>query len=171
MDLERLERSPSEAWADIDLARLVYRAAADEASGESLRITADPVVVRGDEMLLRRAVGNLVRNAIVHPPRGCEVHLRLEAAGGVARLTVDDDGQGVAERDRERIFGPFDRGGAPPLTPGLGLGLAVVRRVATLHGGSVRAEASPSGGGRFVLELPATTDERAEPSFVIDVRT
>jgi two-component system, OmpR family, sensor histidine kinase KdpD len=170
VDLDRLDRPPSEAWADIDLTQLVYRVAAEEASGESLRITADPAVVRGDEMLLRRAIGNLVRNAIVHPPRGCDVGIQLEAAGDTVRLIVEDDGPGVAERDRERIFEPFDRGGASPLTPGLGLGLAVVRRIASLHGGTVRAEASTSGGARFVLELPARAEQRRGPSLVIDVR-
>jgi signal transduction histidine kinase len=79
-----------------------------------------------------------------------------ERDGGVV-LTVDDDGAGVAEADRERVFDRFvrldeararDAGGS-------GLGLAIVREIVRVHGGAVSATASPLGGARFVVHLPA----------------
>lgn len=155
VDLDRLERAPSEAWQRVELAELVLSVAADEGGSERMRVSCQPVVVEADLMLLRRAVGNLLRNAVVHTPPGSRIEIRVEHDGEVARLVVDDDGPGIDERLRDRIFEPFDRGGAPALTPGLGLGLAVVRRIVTLHRGRVRAESSPLGGARLVLELPA----------------
>ena len=72
-------------------------------------------------------------------------------------LTVDDDGGGIPQADRERVFEPFirldesrDRG-----TGGAGLGLAIVQRVAANHGGTIEVRDSPLGGARFVLRWPA----------------
>lgn len=112
--------------------------------------------VRGDERLLARVVRNLVDNAARHART--TVALGCRVADGRAMLWVDDDGSGVAAADRERVFERFvrldearsrDAGGS-------GLGLAIVREIVRAHGGEVRVEDAPSGGARFVVELPAT---------------
>jgi signal transduction histidine kinase len=114
-----------------------------------------PARVVGDEGLLGQVVRNLVANAARHA--ATTVALGLVDRDGRAVLTVDDDGAGVAEADRERVFDRVvrldeardrDAGGS-------GLGLAIVREIVRVHGGSVRVEASPRGGARVVVELPA----------------
>jgi len=100
---------------------------------------------------------NLVRNAIDHSPKGQSITVTI-AAG--PRITVDDRGPGVPAELRERIFEPFARGGAgidraAAAGPGLGLGLAICRRIVAGHRGSVTVEDRPGGGARFVVELPS----------------
>lgn len=113
--------------------------------------------VQGDEDALRRVVRNLGENAARHARS--RVALTLGAAGGTVRLDVDDDGPGVPEGERSRIFERFVRldeartrgeGGA-------GLGLAIVAELVAAHGGTVTVGAAPElGGARFTVRLPAT---------------
>ena len=136
------------------------------AEGEAARARRVPVtfdisdvdasyLVFGNAPRLERVLSNLLDNAARHAED--KVRLTLSNEGGRVRVVVDDDGAGIAPIDRERIFERFtrldssrarDRGGA-------GLGLAVVRSIATRHGGYVWADQSPLGGARFTLELPA----------------
>jgi signal transduction histidine kinase len=84
------------------------------------------------------------------------VRAALDVDGGQVRLAVDDDGPGIPEEDRERVFAPFfrRRGGAGAPT-GHGLGLALVRQVARYHGGDAVCRANPRGAGaRFEITLP-----------------
>ncbi|SBS73520.1 cell wall metabolism sensor histidine kinase WalK [uncultured Microbacterium sp.] len=113
------------------------------------------VAVRGDERLLARVARNLVDNAARHARTTVAIGCRV--AEGRALLWVDDDGDGVAPDDRERVFERFvrldearsrDAGGS-------GLGLAIVREIVLAHGGEVRIDDAPSGGARFVVVLPA----------------
>ncbi len=110
----------------------------------------------GDPRLLRRALRNLIENAVRHgePPIGIE--LGEGRAPGRLRIVVVDHGPGVPESERERIFEPFYRPpGASSARGGIGLGLALVRQIAEHHGGSVVCEPHAGRGTRFVLELPA----------------
>jgi signal transduction histidine kinase len=105
-----------------------------------------------------QALRNLVANAIEHTvaPHGL-VRLRVETvAGGAVRFVVEDDGPGIPEDQRERVFHRFHRtdSARSRSSGGTGLGLAIVRAIADAHGGSVRAEVSPEGGARMILELP-----------------
>ena len=111
----------------------------------------------GDRQALARLVRNLVENAGRHA--ASRVDVSLANHGGTATLTVDDDGEGIAEIDLERIFERFTRTDSSRSrdTGGIGLGLAVVRATARRHGGDVRCETSPVGGARFVVTLPADT--------------
>ncbi|WP_241341853.1 ATP-binding protein, partial [Burkholderia cenocepacia] len=86
---------------------------------------------------------------------------------GALVLSVDDDGPGIPAAERARVFEPFQRldSSRDRQTGGFGLGLAIVRRVAQVHGGDVRLEDSPLGGARFVITLPA----RALPDRLFDV--
>lgn len=116
----------------------------------------DELAVTGSRTQLARVLGNLVDNAQRHAATA--VRVTLERRGDRAVLVVADDGPGVPEADRERIFQRFvrlddarsrDEGGA-------GLGLAIVRDVVGRHEGTIRVEPADSGGARFVVELPMT---------------
>ncbi|WAS98851.1 ATP-binding protein [Nannocystis punicea] len=100
---------------------------------------------------LARAVSNLLRNAQRHAR--AQVRVRFAVAGSAATVTVDDDGPGIPEEHRARVFLPFERLDASRsrATGGYGLGLAIVHRVMQAHGGSARAEACDLGGARLVL--------------------
>jgi signal transduction histidine kinase len=110
--------------------------------------------VDGDHRLLARAVGNLLRNARNHAAN--TVALSAQRAGGMLEIVVDDDGPGIPEDERERIFEPFYRldRSRDRATGGFGLGLSIARKAVRLHGGSLHAEDSPLGGARFVISLP-----------------
>jgi two-component system, OmpR family, sensor histidine kinase PrrB len=108
-----------------------------------------PVVVDGWEPGLRLVVENLVTNAIRHGGR--EVRVALAADGPA--LTVDDDGPGVPDAERERIFAPFARVDGTD-TPGSGLGLALVAQQAGHHGARVDVARAPDlGGARFTVRF------------------
>lgn len=111
-----------------------------EAPGRT-RLDGAEVTLDVDGALVRRALENLVRNAL---REGARVRVTIGPRG----LVVEDDGPGVAPSDRERIFDAGVSGSG-----GTGLGLALARRVADAHGGSLRCEASELGGARFVLQL------------------
>ena len=134
---------------------------------------AEAVAVRLDGIMFRRAVENLVRNAVeALGARGGNVWVRVQARPGggpdsadppQAWIIVEDDGPGVPEAQRARIFDPYFTTKAT----GTGLGLAIVRKIALDHDGDVGIEERPGGGARFVLTLPWRRDARApRRSFV-----
>jgi signal transduction histidine kinase len=98
-------------------------------------------------------------------PPGQVVRLTLESENGVARLTVADEGPGVPEADRERIWEPYFRGSdaATRTVGGSGIGLAIVREVAGRFGGTVSVATARGGGAAFTVTFP-TLGERAGPS-------
>ncbi len=112
--------------------------------------------VEGDAFLLRRALGNLLDNAIAFSPPGGTVELVVDAVDGLVRFIVCDQGPGVPDYARERVFERFyslprPEGGQRSS----GLGLPFVREVMRLHGGEVTLENRPDGGAEAVLSLPA----------------
>ena len=115
----------------------------------------EPVTVSGDRLLLRRLLANLIENG-VHAGQAAgkpgRVVMRWSADRARALVTIDDEGRGVTEADRERIFEPY----VTSKETGTGLGLAIAKKIALDHGGNVIAdvERSPNGGARFVLTLP-----------------
>ena len=113
-------------------------------------------LVRGDALLLREMLSNVVDNALRHSPAGCPITVSIAPAaeGGAWLLTVADNGPGIAAAERERVFEPFYRG-ADVTSPGTGLGLAIVRTIAQAHEGSVSlAPASGAGGLCVTMRLP-----------------
>ncbi|MFJ2992639.1 ATP-binding protein [Pandoraea sp. NPDC087047] len=123
----------------------------------ALDISAEPGAdrVEVEPKLLARAVQNLLNNAMRHTSRRIVCGAKA-CENGEILIYVDDDGEGVPAADRARIFEPFHRldSSRNRATGGFGLGLAIVRRIALLHGARVGVETSPLGGARFTITLP-----------------
>ncbi len=146
----RLDAAPALSRASVDLLAL----AAEEAAAVDAAVDGTPVTVAGDERLLRRALRNLLDNARRYAP-DTPPQVRLAVEGDVAVLSVCDRGPGVPDAWRERVFEPFSRlPGHAEHAGGVGLGLALVRQIATLHGGTVACTEHAGGGACFVLRLP-----------------
>jgi two-component system heavy metal sensor histidine kinase CusS len=111
-----------------------------------------------DELMLNRAVGNLLSNALRHGPRDCTVRVRaLARADGSADIEVANPGAGIAHEHLSRIFDRFYRpcSSREGSSAGSGLGLAIVKSIAELHGGRVRVRSEPGLETAFTLSLPA----------------
>lgn len=124
---------------------------AEEAAHFDREASGDQVTLLGDASLLRRLVRNLLENARVHA--GGATAVRVARVGHGAQIIVEDGGAGIPAADVERVFEPFFRAQAAG-KPGMGLGLAIVRQIARLHGGEVSYERREGGGSRFVVALP-----------------
>jgi signal transduction histidine kinase len=137
--------------------------AAEEAAraGAALRQAEPPggaFEVEGSPRLLRRMLRNLIENASRHgaPPVEIGVARVAQARQDFVQVIVDDEGPGIPEDERARVFEPFYRpSGRPEAAGGWGLGLSIVRQIAGRHGGTVTCVARPGGGGRFIVSLPA----------------
>jgi signal transduction histidine kinase len=106
-----------------------------------------------------QVVTNLVGNAVKYGA-GAPVVVSISAGGsGYTRLTVRDEGPGIPMEHQEAVFGQFERGAAPENLPGMGLGLWLVRRIVTAHGGTVTLDSSTGAGATFTVILP-TSPER-----------
>lgn len=129
---------------------------ADSAGVELARGGDRGVWVRGDAQILIEAVGNLIANAIVYSPRGSRVGVGVKADGDVVEIAVSDQGIGIAEADRERIFERFYRAdeARSRRTGGTGLGLSIVKHATQRHGGEVRLWSRPGRGSTFTIRLP-----------------
>ena len=135
-----------------EAAARVQASAESEGEGEG---RGEALTVRGDERLLRRAVRNLLENARRYGGDDVLIVVRAAASPGDAEIRVCDRGPGVPEAWRERIFEPFLRlPGHAEHEGGVGLGLSLVRQIATRHGGQVRCEPREGGGSCFTLTLP-----------------
>lgn len=134
---------------EVDLLAL----AAEEALEYGAEVSGEPVTVRGDPRLLRRLVRNLLENARRHAA-GLPARVTVRRAHGGVQVQVADQGPGVPEAERERIFEPFYRlAGARETGEGAGLGLALVRQIAQRHGGTARCTARAGGGTVFEVDL------------------
>ncbi len=109
--------------------------------------------MRGDPAQLRRAIGNLVDNAIKFTPEGGAITIGLQNNADAIELCVQDTGIGIPADDLPQLFSRFHRGRNVANYPGNGLGLAIVRAIVEAHGGSVNA-ANTSPGARFCITLP-----------------
>ena len=144
---------------------LALREVADEvvetyaipAEEKGIRLENDVPVyctVCADRVRLRQALGNLVDNALKYTPPGGTVRLGGNSLPETVELWVEDDGPGIAPADLPHIWDRLYRGEQSRSSPGLGLGLSLVRAVAEAHGGTAEAANRPGGGARFLLRLP-----------------
>ena len=148
----------------VDLAAVVRSAVETvqpgaEAKGVQLQWLAgvDAATVSGDPDRLQQVVWNLLTNAIKFTPRGGWVRVALESAGSSLRIVVEDSGQGIGSDFLPYVFDRFRQADASTtrVHGGLGLGLAIVRHIVELHGGTVRAESQGTGqGATFIVNLP-----------------
>ncbi|OJH37819.1 ATP-binding protein [Cystobacter ferrugineus] len=140
----------------VTIARDVLAQFSDEASraGCAVELWAGaPVVGQWDRVRLEQVVINLLTNALKYGA-GRPVHVRVWVEGGVARLSVRDEGIGIAPEHRSRIFGKFERAVSERHYGGLGLGLHITQQIVQAFGGSIRVESEPGRGSTFTVELP-----------------
>jgi nitrogen fixation/metabolism regulation signal transduction histidine kinase len=160
-DFSAFAKLPKVEPAPVDLGQVVedfVRAHPEWQDFLTFAAPAGPVGAVGDRMLIRRVLANLVENA-VHAAEGAgraprvALSVEADAARGLARLIVDDNGPGIPPRDRERVFDPY----VTTKEHGTGLGLAIVRKIVLDHGGDVHASAAPAplAGARLTVTLPA----------------
>jgi signal transduction histidine kinase len=147
----RLDSSQAlDAVEEIDLLALL---AEECARYEEAALDGAVVHVRGDPRLLRRLIRNLLENARRHGMPPIRVALRRDNDNAV--FDVIDEGPGIPEEERMRVFTPFYRARGARESAGAGLGLSLVRQIAELHGGSAAVAALPSGKSCFRVTLPA----------------
>lgn len=153
VSLESVARSAA-AWVERETSRRHVNVAVD----------TDGSSVLGHAMDLERMLKNLLDNAVRHSPEGGSVRVVAKSEGDTVHLTVADDGPGIPEEDRARVFEPFFRADAERRRDdGSGLGLAIVREIARVHGGDVTLESGPDGrGALFRARLPAAPPPSAE---------
>jgi signal transduction histidine kinase len=128
-----------------------------ESAGATVKAdAATGLAVQGQREGVRRILINLLDNALKYGPSGQTVDVQAAAENGTVRLVVQDEGPGIPEADRQRIFEPYWRlpRDVDSVRPGSGVGLAVVRSLAQQYGGEAWVEAAPGTGSRFVVELP-----------------
>ena len=165
-DLLTLERAGASATPDqpVDLAGVVAEAVAGQPRVRSV-VRARPVV-SGDAGALVRAATNLIENGLVHGPPDGQVEVTLREHGGLAEISVSDEGSGIPEDGRERAFERFWRGEESAGRPGSGLGLAIVRAIVERHRGGVRVE-----GATVTITLPISVDQpprHRTPTVTVD---
>jgi two-component system OmpR family sensor kinase len=150
-----LEHAPVELH---DVARDAVEAARAVGPAWPVALEAShPVVVEGDRARLRQVLDNLLANVRSHAPPGTSTRVEVARANGTVRLTVADDGPGMADEQAARAFERFYR--ADPSRSrdagGSGLGLAIVAAIAEAHGGHVDLDTAPGAGARITVVLPA----------------
>ena len=145
----------------VDLCALIkrlyelYHPAAEESNIKwLLDIPEHPVTVHADRIKIQRMIGNLLDNALKFVPPGGKVVLQLEVGEGELYLRIIDNGPGIPEQEKIRIFERFVRLDSSRTRRGNGLGLAMVRAVACAHRGNVTVTDTPGGGAAFTVTLP-----------------
>jgi two-component system heavy metal sensor histidine kinase CusS len=147
-----IAREPVDVVEELKKVCDFYEAAAAEA-GVRLAVAAEgPLTADVDRPLFQRAVANLVSNALKHTPQGGVVALDAVSENGGVRVEVADTGRGIPAGNLPHVFERFYRVDHARTSPGgVGLGLAIVRRIVELHGGTVRIASEPGQGTRVVM--------------------
>lgn len=144
----------------IDLRRLAEEVVGDfgaPAAERSIQLVAvcakDPVIVDGEPSALRRALANLLANAVRLAPESSTITVSVEATKNGASIVVCDEGPGIEQHNVPRVFDRFWRG--PNAGGGSGLGLNIVQRIAERHGGTISVDSTFGKGSTFTLQLPS----------------
>jgi len=138
-----------------------------QARAHTLDVATMPqqVWVEGDPVRLAQSMGNLLHNAAKFTPTGGHIRVAVALDGGVVRISVQDDGIGIAKDNLSRIFGMFTQAAVPPdrAPEGLGIGLSLVSRLLEMHGGHLSATSPGIGlGSTFTVELPVLRTSAAD---------
>ena len=167
LDAPASGREPIPLGALLEDAREEFAAAAAARDIELEAAVVPGRIVQGDREVLKRAVTNLLDNAVRVAPEGSSVRLSHGEVDGWAWLAVADDGPGIAPEHQEWIFDRFWRADDGRTRPGggSGLGLAIVRQIAEAHRGSVGVFSDPGAGATFVVWLPRTSDPGEAPQL------
>jgi PAS domain S-box-containing protein len=156
LDLDRLRHGfmrPNLRPTDVQ--ELAARVASDlHSNTHVVDVDGSQVIADVDAPKVERIIENLLANAVNHTPPGTTISVSVEPHDSGVLIAVDDDGPGVADEQREAIFGIFNRGTAGDRVPGTGIGLSLVAQFTALHGGSAWVEESASGGASFRVFLP-----------------
>jgi PAS domain S-box-containing protein len=165
LDLNRVARNEVEVrMTQVELAQVLHQALETsrpliDAAGHQLRVTLpqNPVYLRADPGRLTQIFGNLINNSCKYTPPGGEIRVTAECHGNDAVVTIADTGVGIAPEKLSEIFEMFtqlDRSSGR--SGGLGIGLALTKRLVELHQGSIEARSAGEGhGSQFVVRLPA----------------
>jgi len=147
----RLPVGPA-AQVDVnELLRELVRSVIPNSMTVDLRLDATEASIVGHYDPLRRALGNVLRNAVEATGGTGNVTVSVHQSDGATIVRVADDGPGIPAPERARIFDPYVTG----KTEGTGLGLALVKQTVEQHSGDIRIEDTPGGGATFVVTLPA----------------
>jgi two-component system OmpR family sensor kinase len=166
--LARADAGRQGARRPCDLAAITEAATAEIrplAPEHTISLTAEPTGVEGNPDELHRVAINLIDNGVRHTPPGSAITVRVYQHGSEAVLEVADNGPGIPEGMVNQVFGRFVRGSGPAdvtADSGAGLGLSIVRAVATAHGGSVAVGTSNHGGALFTVTLPMLSEAPAD---------
>jgi len=172
LDIEKLESGKLTLDLSIvDLGDIAARSVeamrglADDLGVEITLRHGEPAPVRGDPDRLMQVVANLLSNACKFSPTGGEVTVSVDPRARIARLSVQDQGSGIPEAFRSRIFSKFAQadGSGTRAKGGTGLGLAIAREITERHGGRLWFESPPGRGATFHLELPLSSGDATVP--------
>jgi two-component system sensor histidine kinase KdpD len=128
----------------------------------ALDLPSDLPLISVEPTLIVQILSNLLENAAKYTPGGTTITISAEAREDRMMISVADDGPGFPPGDPERLFDKFQRGRSESNVVGVGLGLAICRAVANLHGGDIRALNNPGGGARFEISLPVTANPEVQ---------
>jgi signal transduction histidine kinase len=140
-----------------EVARRCVETFADVSSVHQVTLVGSgaPALVEADPWRLEQVVVNLLENAIKYSPAGGPVVVDVRARGGEVLVEVSDRGEGISPAQLGQLFEPFRRGDQPHAgVAGSGLGLSIVRRIVTAHGGDIDVESTPKVGTTFRVRLP-----------------
>jgi PAS domain S-box-containing protein len=157
LDLDRLARGVlTPTFEPTDVGDLVRRMVAEsDPSRDQIEVSTESVVVPIDPPKVERIVENLLANAVKHTPAGTSVQVSVTGSEHGVMIAVEDAGGGVPRELREKIFEEFRQGADAPLaSPGVGIGLSLVRRFAEMHHGRAWVEEREGGGASFRVFLP-----------------
>lgn len=160
LDLMRFEAGQivlRREWETLDdlVGAALHRAAERlQAHSVDVAVSAELPPVNVDASLIVQTLVNLLDNAAKYTPPGTRVHISARAEEDFVQVTVDDEGPGLPNADRERLFDKFQRGRDEGTIVGAGLGLAICRAIVRAHGGEIEASDRPGGGARLQFTLP-----------------